>query len=320
MKGISRKEFIRLSLLSSLSIPFAGLNSCKSPKEDKVEDVSTESPPRFIDNLGLQVFAVRDNLITDADSIFKELSEIGIKSIELFDPATLMNYVPIIRNYGMEAHCCHFLPGYISGKWETAQSIGMAPPENYIFDNVLEDCNAAGIKYLGIAIMMPEERQTLEDYKHFADQVNLAAEKSKAAGIQLYYHNHSFEFKPEGSTTPMQEMLNVFDPDLVKIELDAFWVTISGNDPIEWMDKLGNQLLFIHLKDLKKGTPLDYTVFEVAPDAFMELGTGSLDFHSILTKARSLGVEYAFIDQDHSQVDMIESIRRNYEYVKSLGI
>ena len=83
----------------------------------------------------------------------------------------------------MVPHCCHFLPGYISGKWDTARQFGFVPPGNYNFENILEDCNATGIKYLGIAIMMPEERESLNDYRQFAEQVNLVAEKSKNAGI-----------------------------------------------------------------------------------------------------------------------------------------
>jgi len=220
----------------------------------------------------------------------------------------------------MTALCCHFLPGYIRGKWESAKNMGMTPPENYTLDHILEDCNQAGIKYLGIAIMMPEERETLDDYRLFAEQLNQAGEKSKSAGIQLYYHNHSFEFQPDGDAIPMQEMLTIFDPELVKIELDVFWVTIAGNHPLEWMNKLGDQLLFLHLKDLKKATPIDFTVFEVAPEAFTEFGTGIIDFDSILIKARSMGIQYAFIDQDHTQLDKLESIRMNFGFIKNLQI
>ncbi len=320
MKNISRKDFIRLSLLSSLSIPLIGLNSCKSGGDNLAMDGQVADAPRFIDDLGLQVFAVRNQLEENADAVFKELSEIGIKNIELFDPATLSEYQPIINNYGMNALCCHCMPGYISGKWEQARNMGFTPPENYTFDHILEDCNNNGINYLGVAIMMPEERETIDDYKRFADQMNEAGKISNEAGVQLYYHNHSFEFQPHGEAIPMQEMLTIFDKELVKIELDAFWVTIAGIDPLDWMAKLGNQLLFIHLKDLKESTPLDYTVFEVEQEAFVELGEGIVDFESVLTKARSMGIKYAFIDQDHSQLDIMESIRRNYKYIRNLGL
>jgi len=320
MKNISRKDFIKLSLVSSFSIPFIGFNSCKSGGDKPVNDVPAAKSPKYIDDLGLQVFAVRRMLEENADAVFKVVAEIGIKNIELFDPATLAEYGPIIKKYGMTALCCHCLPGYISGKWESAQNMGMTPPENYSFDHILEDCNQAGIKYLGIAIMMPEERETLDDYRLFAEQLNQAGEKSKSAGIQLYYHNHSFEFQPDGDAIPMQEMLTIFDPELVKIELDVFWVTIAGNQPLEWMNKLGDQLLFLHLKDLKKATPIDFTVFEVAPEAFTEFGTGIIDFDSILIKARSMGIQYAFIDQDHTQLDKLESIRMNYGFIKNLQI
>lgn len=226
----------------------------------------------------------------------------------------------MIKDLGMTALSTHFLPGYISGKWETVKQIGMTPPENYTFENIVDDCAKNEVTNLGIAIMMPEERQTLDDYKRFAELVNQHAAISKKAGVQLYYHNHSFEFKPTDGVLPFDEMLKIFDRTLVKIELDVFWTVIAQNNPLEWIAKLGDQLLFIHLKDLKANTPLDYTVFEVDPAVFMEIGSGSIDYKSVLEASKTAGVQKVFLDQDHTAMDKIESIKKSYEYLKNLGI
>jgi len=304
-------------------LPVLGQMSCsQSAKQSESRVIENVKPPEIIysDRLGMQVFGVRALLEKDAYGVFKTIADIGIKNIELFDPSTLKTYVPIIKDLGMTPLSTHFLPGYISGKWDTVKKIGMAPPEHYTFQNILADCADHGVNNLGIAIMMPEERQSMDDYKRFADLVNQHGEMSRKAGVQLYYHNHSFEFKPDEGLIPFDEMLNIFDPTLVKIELDVFWATIAKNDPLHWINRIGNQLLFIHLKDLKAGTPTDYTVFDVDQAAFLEIGDGVIDFKKILEAAKAVGVEYAFLDQDHTVMDKFESIKKSYGYLKSMGI
>jgi sugar phosphate isomerase/epimerase len=320
-KPISRKDFIKLAALSAMALPAWGYVNCTGkPATNETASEDANSSFSYTDRLGMQVFGVRELLLKDPQRVLKQLADIGIRNIELFDPATLKTYVPIINDLGMKPLCTHFLPGYITGKWDTVKKIGMAPPENYRFENIVEDCATHGVKYLGIAIMMPEERQSLDDYKRFAELANQHGEISQKAGVQLYYHNHSFEFKPENGTLPFDEMLNTFDPQLVKIELDVFWATIAHHDPLTWINKLGDRLLFVHMKDLKKETPLDYSVFDVDQAAFLEIGDGIIDFKKILEAAKSAGVQYAFLDQDHTQLDKFESVKKSYAHLKSLGV
>ena len=320
-KSITRKEFIKLSAMTAVALPMLGYTGCNGkPSERKIRDADIMQEFKYSDGIGIQLFGLREMLIKDPQRVLIALAEIGIKNIELFDPVTLNTYVPIIKDLGMKPLSTHFLPGYISGKWDTANEIGMSPPENYHFENIIDDCAANGIKYLGIAIMMPEERQSLDDYLRFADLANQHGEISKKAGVQLYYHNHSFEFKPTDGVIPFDEMLNVFDRNLVKIELDVFWAVIAKSDPLSYINKLGDQLIFLHMKDLKAGTPVDYTVFDVDPAVFLEIGDGIIDFKKVLETSKEAGVRYAFLDQDHTTMDKIESVKKSYEYLKRLGV
>lgn len=317
-KSLTRQDFIKLSAFGAMALPLLGLR-CTKPSDSKSSDTEGSSF-KYSDRLGIQVFGLRELLTEDPQKVFKSLAEIGIKNIELFDPATLNTYVPIIRDLGMTPLSTHFLPGYISGKWETVKNIGMTPPAQYTFENIVDDCAKNEVFNLGIAIMMPEERQTMDDYKRFADLVNQHAELSKKTGVQLYYHNHSFEFQPTAGALPFDEMLQIFDPNLVKIELDVFWTVIARNNPLEWITKLNDRLLFIHLKDLRANTPLDYSVIDVDPAAFLEIGSGSIDYKNILEAAKTAGVQYAFLDQDHTALDRMESVRVSYEYLKTNAI
>ena len=320
-KYISRKEFTRLSVMGVMAVPILGYTSCKGKQAESIIQEAADPPAfKYADRMGIQVFGLRELLVENPQKVFTELAAMGIKNIELFDPATLNTYVPIIKDLGMTALSTHFLPGYISGKWDTVKKTAMAPPSDYHFGNIVEDCVSNGVNYLGIAIMMPEERQSLDDYKRFAELTNQHAEISKKAGVQLYYHNHSFEFEPTDGVIPFDEMLKVFDPDLVKIELDVFWATIAHNDPLSWIKKLGDRLLFLHMKDLKANTPLDYSVFDVDNAAFLEIGDGIIDFKKVMEACKETGVQYAFLDQDHTAMDKMESIKKSLEYIKQLGV
>jgi len=306
--------------MGAMAVPMGYLGCKDKQVESKIQEAADLPMFKYADRMGIQVFGLRELLVENPQKVFTELAAMGIKNIELFDPATLNTYVPMIKDLGMTALSTHFLPGYISGKWDTVKQIGMTPPENYNFENIVEDCATNRVNYLGIAIMMPEERQSMDDYKRFAELTNQHAEISKKAGVQLYYHNHSFEFEPTEGAIPFDEMLKVFDPDLVKIELDVFWATIAHNDPLSWIKKLGDQLLFLHMKDLKANTPLDYSVFDVDNAAFLEIGDGTIDFEKVMKACKEVGVQYAFLDQDHTALDKMESVKKSLEYIKQLGV
>jgi sugar phosphate isomerase/epimerase len=320
MKKLTRKEFINLSLVNALAVPFIGKATWRK-NQPSVISAAENSVKTYADGIGFQVFAFRDALISDAGSLFKSFAGAGIKSIEFFNPAKLNEYVPIVKDNGMIPLCTHFMPGYITGNWTTARKMNMAPPDNYHFENVIDDCVKNGIKYMGNAILLDEDRPTLDDYKRFAGKFNKCGEQCKKAGVQLYYHNHSFEFQPMQGTTPYEEMVKIFDKSLVKLEIDVFWVTVAGLDPVSWIQKLSDSLLFLHMKDLKKGSKTQVYNFDIPEDSYVELGTGMLDYKAILTAARKAGIQYAIIDQDSTQMtDKIASVRQNCEYIKSLGI
>jgi sugar phosphate isomerase/epimerase len=320
MKKLTRKEFINLSLMSAVSVPFIGMSAWGKGKPGTA-GISENASNTYADGIGFQVFAFRDSLLKDANSLFKSFAGAGIKSIEFFNPAKLNEYVPIVKDNGMNPLCTHFMPGYVTGNWNTARKMNMAPPDNYYFENVIADCVKNGIKYMGNAILLDEDRPSLDDYKRFADKFNKCGEQCRKAGVQLYYHNHSFEFQPMNGTTPYEEMIKIFDKSLIKLEIDVFWVTVAGLNPVEWIQKLNDRLLFLHMKDLKKGSQTKVYNFNIPEDSYVELGTGMLDYKSILTEARKAGIKYAIIDQDSTQMlDKIASVRQNVEYVKSLGI
>lgn len=322
---ISRKQFIRLTGTAAVAFPLVGLSGCNNKKSGEVVKVPGEKAAavseRYADHLGIQIYTVRDAFAADPEGTLKRLAGIGYKELEFAGPDILSKYVPLVNDLGMKVISTHFLPGFVTGNWEAAKAFGVKKPENYTMDNIIEDCVKNKVPNLVIAILWPGERKTLNDFKSVAENANRVGQKCKNAGLQLYYHNHSFEFEPMDGTTPMETMMSIFDPQLVKNELDVFWVTVGGQDPVKWITSFPNRIKMLHLKDLKKGIPGNYTTFDTPEEAFRSVGSGVVDFKNILKAAHQTGVTHCFVEQDHStDVEIFDGVANSYNYIKKLGL
>ncbi len=309
MKNLTRKDFIKLTASAAMAVPIAIVYGRDSMFG------STSVAQLYSSHPGLQLYTLRESFAKDPEGTLKKVAEIGYKDLEFYDPSKLF-MAGQVKDLGMNIVSTHFLPGYITGNWD--KTFIKNPPTEKLED-IIELCAKNGVKNLGVGILFPADHTSFDDYKRFAEKANKAGEKTKAAGVQLYYHNHSFEFEPTQSTTPLEAMLSVLDKDLVKLELDVFWTTVSGNNPTEWIKKLKGRIKFLHLKDLKKDTPKDYTTFQVKPEAFVALGDGVVNFKSVLEAAHAADVPFTFVEQDHSAIDPFESITKSFNYLKKLG-
>jgi len=107
------------------------------------------------------------------------------------------------------------------------------------------------------------------------------------------------------------------DRKLVALEMDVFWVSVAGHDPVGMLQEWKGRVALLHLKDKAKGTPVQYNE-GVDRTAFKEVGSGSLDFTAILKAAPAAGVKHYFVEQDQTPGDPIESLRKSYEFVSRI--
>ena len=147
-----------------------------------------------------------------------------------------------------------------------------------------------------------------------------AGATARAAGLTLGYHNHGFEFAPLGDgRRPIDVLLSRLDPALAKLELDVFWVSITGADPAGFLTANKGRIALVHLKDKAKGAPRETDERKVAKPTFTEVGHGALDFPAILKAAQTAGVEHYFVEQDQTPGDPVTSLRQSYEYLHKLA-
>jgi sugar phosphate isomerase/epimerase len=287
---MDRRTFLG-ALAAAAAIP--GAASHRSP---------LPASPSRLDRIGLQLYTVRDLLKKDFDGTLAGVAKIGFKEVEFagyFDHTPQQVRAALQRN-GLDAPAAH---------------VGYEATEDG-WDAVLHTARLIGHRYVVCAWIPEEVRRTAEDWKRVAQRFNRAGAACRAAGLQLAFHNHSYEFVPlPDGRIPYDLLLAQTDPALVQLELDLFWITFGGGDPLAYFTRYPGRFPLVHVKDMKPKAAAD-----VAADRVMtEVGQGSIDWKRIFARARSAGIEHYFVEHDQP-ADPLASIRASFDYLRALEV
>ncbi|MEM7454088.1 MAG: sugar phosphate isomerase/epimerase [Planctomycetota bacterium] len=297
---MERREFMALGGAAAASLALPGCNEMK-PVNQIVPETSV-----YLETIGLQLWTVRNQLEEDPRKTMEAISEAGYKQVELMD---VMNQaseiVPIASELFMGVNSA-FL------NWQTLANPGEGVPT---IDEIISEAVDWRLNHLVFGYIGKGHRETADHYKRHIEAANEAGAKAKEAGIQLCYHNHSFEFQPlDDGKCGFDMMVEGFDHELVKFEIDVFWVQVGGRDPIEVMKQLGSRVAQVHLKDLQEGTGTIYDEGEVPHEAFKEVGAGVIDMEQVLQVAEDNGVSFCHVEQDQSP-DPLASISQSIDHL-----
>ncbi len=247
-------------------------------------------------NLGFQLYTVRNIIENDPEGVLKQVRAIGYLEAE----ATVDT---------------------LAKDWSAMQNSGLKPVSVHLSldptDAQFADVRSKGFQYAVIPYVPVPQRGDLPVMKKLAAGFQKAGERAKAHGLQLCYHNHAFEFQPMNGTMPLDVLMGETKPDDVKLEMDIFWVTVAGHDPVALLKQYSGRVPLLHLKDKKKSLPAQTQYNEDVPkNAFKEVGNGDIDIQSVLTAADSAGARHYFVEQDQSP-DPIASLRQSYKYLSA---
>jgi sugar phosphate isomerase/epimerase len=287
-------------------------------------------PP--LHRLGVQLYTVRDQVKANAAETLKAIASIGYKEIEL-GRADLARLVPLAKNVGLNPVSTHIEAWIVTGAKPPAPGGPTAappapaaaapapPPTDDSLKKTFDEIRMHGPSYAVVAYLFKGERpKDAAGWTTFAEQMNRAGKFAKNAGVTLAYHNHGFEFEklPDGQR-PLDVLLKTFDPSLVQLELDVYWVGITGADPVALINQLGKKVPLLHLKDKDAAAPTETDEGKVARTSFKEVGSGGLNFPAILKAAASAGVSHLFVEQDQTPGDPIASLKQSYAYLSKLA-
>ena len=180
------------------------------------------------------------------------------------------------------------------------------------FENAVQFWHALGVRDLALASMMDDCRDTLEGWRWGLSRMIAVAERLLGEGIRFSYHNHDFEFErfAEDPRCKMDILLDETPPELVHAEFDTAWISTGNADPAVTIRRHAGRCPIIHVKDHKASTDSD------AKAVPTELGNGVLDWPGILAAARESGVEWLVYEQDESEIDVFESCRLSFEFLR----
>ena len=177
-------------------------------------------------------------------------------------------------------------------------------------EQVIEDNLTLGNQWIVCPWMPEERRRDAGGWREVAEAMSAIGAAIQAAGLQLCYHNHSFEFETFDGETGFDIFYGAADAELVKAEIDTYWVQHGGEDPAATIRRFAGRAPLVHLKDM---TPGD------AP-TFTEVGNGILDFQAIFAASEAAGVQWYIVEQDICAGPSIESARISRANLKAWGV
>jgi sugar phosphate isomerase/epimerase len=251
--------------------------------------------------LGAQLYTVRQEAARDLPAVLEAVRKIGYTKVETYwdiygHPASELRRM--INDHGLTAPSGHFNYDGLDSKFDYAKSLG--------------------VEYV-ICPILPESMWfRLDGYKRAADQFNIWGEKIHQAGMQFGFHNHNYEFRRFGDTTGFETMMNRCDPKLVCIEMDCYWITQAGGDPLQMFQQYGNRIKLLHLKDREPGFPTSQ-VKNTGAEHFTEVGAGTIHWQEILAAAEKNGVKHLFVERDSGDLPAMESLRISFQNLQKTG-
>ena len=258
--------------------------------------------------IGLQLYTVRDAMDKDPKATLAKVAKIGYTSVEgatytgseKFYGMSPSAFKEVLKQNGLVIPSSHYRLGEEKTKGEITKGTML-----HDWDKAVDDAAEVGVKYMVCAWLAEEERGTLDHYKYVADQLNIAGERCKKSGIQLCYHNHNFEFEKQGDTYPYDILLKS-DKDLVKMEIDLYWIKKAGQDTVKIFHEHPGRFPLWHVKDMDNTPEQNFT----------EVGNGVIDFKEIFKNKNLAGMKYFFVEQDQCPGSPFDSITKSINYIK----
>lgn len=176
------------------------------------------------------------------------------------------------------------------------------------FETVVETCETVDAGGVVVPWGGPERFESRERVEAFADRLAALDEQLNEAGLDLHFHNHYHEFGPLEDGSLGQEILA--ERTDIQFELDVGWVHASGEDPVEWLQRLSGRCSLVHIKDVRveewEGTH---------PARPVEVGSGDVDIEACVEAAEAIGTEWLTYEHDVPE-EPLESLSHGVEYLR----
>ena len=303
-----RRKFLKTSGLLASSFAIGGIACNDDPKTTDGNGTDTTGgdttattayTPQPLTSFGLQLYSLRDDLPKDPKGILKQVASFGYKEIEGFEGKQGIYWG--MSNTDFKKYMDDLGMTMLSSHCNIEKD----------FEKKAAEAGAIGMKYLIAPYIGPQK--TVDDYKKYADKFNKLGDICKKNGMRFAYHNHGYTFEPVDGQMGQDILMQNTNADTVDYQMDIFWVVTPGADPVAWLQKYPNRFRLCHVKDRMKNAP------PKEGDFSCDLGTGSIDFPTILKVAKENGMEYYIVEQEKYEGSTpIKSVETDAAYMKNL--
>ncbi|ABQ68253.1 xylose isomerase [Rhizorhabdus wittichii DC-6] len=304
---MNRRELLQLSAIS-----LAGLAAAPA--------LARSTKPR---RWGIQAGTILRVLEGDFEGTLRAVAAMGYKEIGTTgsfgrDPHYVREQ---LDRFGLTSPNNHVAPKETYGAFQrwvrrdlSSQGIEDVYAETFSFKNVhaafedgIRTSKILGQKYVMWAILLPNQiadRPTIDKHiKLFNELGDMCARE----GLTFAFHNHDREFAKVGNDVILDLFLDNTDPDKVKFELDFYWATKAGADPLAYLKRYAGRTKLCHIKDI------------TATGDFAAVGSGTLDVPALIKASDDAGIEHFLVEIDRSD-DPMGAIRSSIQYLrKTIG-
>ena len=234
-------------------------------------------------HIGIATYSVK-GLESDIEGAFKTLSDAGYVTMEISNynanNGTVAGYKPaeyaaLASKYGMK-----IISSHARAKFDAKDVPGTITAWGKVFD----DHKLLGCSY--VVFPMNMWAGNFEVLKQECDLMNKIGEEANKRGIKFGYHNHHMEFATIAGTDQMYEdyLIRNTDPAKVFFQMDVYWVTQGGQDPVAYLKKYPDRFKLLHIKD-------DYVIGE----------SGKINYKAIFKQHYKNGHQDWFVEIEDKQ-------------------
>ena len=289
---LSRREFGQRIIAAGAAIGAGSVLAVGCGKKEQKKEAAAEACQTPV---AVQLYTLRDLMKKDFRGTIEKVAQIGYDAVEFagYGGLSAQEVKKLLDDLGLLCAGTHEGFGGLEKNTEERIEFNLA----------------IGNKYIVCPSMPgPWRKKGVDGIKAFGEKMNEIGAKIKKAGMQLAYHNHSFEFGQADGKTIMEYLLQSTDPDLVKLEVDVYWVKRGDVDPATFLKEHPERVRMLHMKDMA----------DDKEHSFAPVGTGILDMKGIVAAARQIGVVWFIVEQDRTKRPVLEAIEISLKNMREL--
>ena len=294
-----RRAFLTRLAQCATAALLPGLPACVTPRP----------PPGG--PVGIQLYAVKDELRTHPETTLAAIRRIGFGEVETagFGTLTAQQFRRLLDDAGLACPSAHLQFDDPDAAFEQAHALGA----RYATSGSLREALASAGG--GQRTSPPARGMSLDEARRTAELANRIGEQARRAELQYVYHNHDFEFAEQpGGAIGYDLLLSETDPGLVQFEIDCGWMVVGGRDPREYFARHPGRFPMVHVKDFLPAA------LHGGAHPGAELGHGMIDYGPIFAAAEKAGLRHYFAEQEgpFTRMSQIEAARQAYDYLRKL--